>query len=270
MSESDYYEILQVTENADQQQVKESYRKLAFQYHPDRNQDPESSIKMKAINEAYAVLSNPEKRRDYDIMKSRYGSAAQSHFKNTYTEEDIFRGSDINRVFEEMAKTFGFRSFNDIFRVADGQGYRSFESRRPGFVSRGYVFTGRPSGQRQGRQQKPGKVLRYILKNITGIDLPEDGADIHEKIGLSPLEARKGGQHPYVLKKRSARLLVNIPPGVREGQSIRLAGMGEEGKGGGKKGDLYLRVKINKPLMDKLKILLSNLKLAWRSRSIIL
>ena len=262
MSESDYYKILEVTENADQQQIKESYRRLAFQYHPDRNRDPESGIKMKAVNEAYAVLSDPAKRQDYDTMKSRYGSAAYNHFKNSYTEEDIFKGSDINHIFEEMARTFGFRSFNDIFREAYGQGYRSFEFHRPGYVSRGYVFTGRPDGQNRIGKVKPGKFTRYILKNITGMEWPDNGADIHETIRLSPQKARKGGQYPYVLKKRSVNLLVHIPPGIREGQSVRLAGMGEEGKGGGKPGDLYLRVKINKSLKDRLKILLSNLKKA--------
>lgn len=266
MSESDYYEILQVTEDADQQQIKESYRRLAFQYHPDRNQDPESSIKMKAINEAYAVLSDQTKRMDYDAMKSRYGSAAYNQFKNSYTQEDIFRGSDINHVFEEMARTFGFRSFNDIFREAYGQGYRSFEFQRPGFTSRSYVFTGRPGGQNQGQLVKPGIFIRYILKKLTGAEWPEDGADIHETIRLSPQEARNGGQHGYFLKKRTAKLLVHIPHGVHEGQSIRLAGMGEEGKGGGKAGDLFLKVKIKRPLKEKLKALILNIKKAYMSR----
>jgi DnaJ-class molecular chaperone len=260
MNESDYYETLQVTENADQQQIKESYRRLAFQYHPDRNQDPESSIRMKAINEAYAVLSNPAKRQDYDAMKNQYGSAAYSHFKNAYTQEDIFRGSDINHVFEEMARAFGFRSFNDIFSEAYGSGYRSFKFKRGGVSSRGYVFTSRPIGQSQGRQVKPGRFMRYVLKNMIGAELPENGADIHETIRLNPIEARDGGQHPYVSKKRSAKLLVHIPPGVHEGQSIRLAGMGEDGRGGGKTGDLYLKVKVDIALKDKLQMLFSNLK----------
>lgn len=261
MNESDYYELLQVAENADQQQIKESYRKLAFQYHPDRNQDPESSMKMKAINEAYAVLSNSEKRREYDTLRSRYGSNAYNHFKNNYSQEDIFRGSDINHVFEEMARNFGFRNFNDIFKEVYGQSHGSFESRRPGFISRSYVFTGRPGdGRIRNRQANSGRLIRYLLKKMTGIELPENGEDIHEKIRLNQIQARNGGQHPYLLKQRSAKLLVNIPPGVHEGQTIRLAGMGQAGKGGGKAGDLYLKVIINTPLKDRIGTLFSKIK----------
>ena len=91
---------------------------------------------------------------------------------------------------------------------------------------------------------------------MTGIELPENGADSHDVIKLNPVEAREGGPCPYLLRKKSKKLVVNIPPGVRQGQLIRLAGMGEEGEGGGKAGDLYLRVKIEKPLMQKLKRLL--------------
>ncbi len=257
MNESDYYELLQVAENADQQQIKESYRKLAFQYHPDRNQDPESTVKMKAVNEAYAVLSNPEKRREYDTMRSRYGSNACSHFKNRHSQEDIFRGSDINHVFEEMARNFGFRNFNDIFKEVYGQGSMNFESQRPGFVSRSFVFTGRPGGQANS-----GRLLRYVLKKMTGVELPENGKDIHEKIRLNHIQARNGGQHPYILKQRSAKLLVQVPPGVREGQTIRLAGMGQAGKGGGKAGDLFLKVIINTPLTDRIGALFLKIKKA--------
>lgn len=263
MNESDYYERLQVAENADQQQIKESYRKLAFQYHPDRNQDPESSIKMKAVNEAYAVLSNPEKRKEYDTLRSRYGSNAYSHFKNNYSQEDIFRGSDINHVFEEMARSFGFRNFEDIFKDVYGQGNSSYESKRPDFTTRSYVFTGRPDGLTQNGQVNSGRLLRYVLKKMTGIELPENGRDIHEKIRLNHIQARNGGQYPHFLKQRSAKLLVQIPPGIHEGQTIRLAGMGQTGKGGGKAGDLYLKVITNTPVTDKILTLFLKIKKAF-------
>ena len=265
MQETDYYDILGVPEDADLKQIKESYRRLAFQYHPDRNPDPESGTKMKTINEAYAVLSNAAKRRDYDAMRSRFGSFAYNRFKNTYTESDIFQGSDINRVFEEMARTFGFRGFDEIFREADGQGYRHFEFQKPGFSARGYVFSGPFGGKNQGPlpnflQGNMGKVIRYFLKKMTGLEFPENGSNIHEVIRLNPVEAREGGPYPYLSRKKSSKLVVKIPPGVREGQLIRLAGMGEEGKGGGNPGDLYLRVKIEKPLVQKVKGLFSGLR----------
>ena len=89
--------------------------------------------------------------------------------------------------------------------------------------------------------------------------LPENGSDIYDVIRLTPVEAKEGGRCPYRFRKKPTKLLVNIPPGVREGQFIRLVGMGEDGKGGGKPGNLYLRVKIRRPLKQKLKALFSGL-----------
>ena len=117
MSQRDYYQIIGVDINAGSKQIKEAYRKLAFKYHPDRNKEnPEASEKMKNVNEAYAVLSNPAKRREYDVLRQQFGSSAYSHFRKNYSEHDIFSGSDINHIFEEMARAFGFRGFDDIFR----------------------------------------------------------------------------------------------------------------------------------------------------------
>jgi DnaJ-class molecular chaperone len=252
MPEMDYYRTLEVEENATKTQIKEAYRRLAFQYHPDRNQNPGSSAKMKSINEAYAVLSNPEKRKDYDAARRQFGSGAYTHFRNAYTDSDIFKGSDINRIFEEMARAFGFRNFDEIFGEAYGEGYRTFEFKRPGFSAKGFVYTGR-----RGRPQKSpvvfGKLSRYLLRKFTGVDLPEQGTDVVETIELTPQEARDGGPYPFLYKKKSKKLVVKIPPGLREGQRIRLAEMGEEGKGGAKPGDLYLKVKIQKPVLDKLR-----------------
>jgi DnaJ-class molecular chaperone len=256
MEQSDYYEILGVPSDANEKQIKAAYRKLAFQYHPDRNTgDPESANKMKAINEAYAVLSNPSKRKDYDELRRQYGPSAYNRFRSNYTESDIFRGSDINRIFEEMARAFGFRGFDDIFNEAYGEGYRTFEFKRPGFSARGFVFTG-PLGRSARKQSAPlvlGKLSRYLIEKLTGVELPQNGADATETIALTPQEAREGGPYPYYYRKKSKKLVVMLPKGLQEGRRIRLAGMGEEAKGGAKPGDLYLRVKLRKPLVQKLK-----------------
>ena len=256
MEQRDYYEVLGVPSDATEKQIKAAYRKLAFQYHPDRNTgDPDSAAKMKAINEAYAVLSNASKRRHYDDLKQQFGSSAYNRFRSNYTENDIFKGSDINRVFEDMARAFGFRGFDDIFREAYGQGYRTFEFKRPGFSARGFVFTGplRRSGQSRTAPPAMGKLSRYLIEKLTGVELPQNGADVTEMIDLTPQEAAEGGPYPYYYRKQSKKLVVMVPKGLREGQRIRLAGMGEEGKGGAKPGDLYLTVKIKRPLMQKLK-----------------
>ena len=255
MEQKDYYEILGLDKDAGQKQIKEAYRKLAFKYHPDRNKEhPESAEKMKRINEAYAVLSDPGKRREYDMLRQRVGSSAYSQFRKNYSEQDIFSGSDINQIFEEMTRAFGFRNYNEIFREFYGQGYRTFEFKKPGFTARGFVFS-------RGLEKGPfGKLYQYALKKISGIELPENGADINEIIHLDPLKAQQGGPYAYFLRKKSKKLVVKIPQGVREGQRIRLAGMGEDGKGGGRPGDLYLKVYIKKPLLRKIKDFISHLR----------
>ncbi len=127
--------------NASQQEVRAAYRKLAFQYHPDRNKgDPAATERMKEINEAYAILSDLSKRREYDLLREQYGSYAYERFKQAHSPGDIFRGSDIDQIFEDFARQFGFRGFSEIFREFYGPEYQSFEFRRPGMFGRGFVF----------------------------------------------------------------------------------------------------------------------------------
>ena len=259
MPQADYYQVLGVDQNASQSKIKEAYRQLAFQYHPDRNgENPAAADKMKKINEAYAVLSNPAKKSEYDNLKTQFGSSAYTHFRNSYSERDIFSGSDINHIFEEMARSFGFRSSNEIFKEFYGRGYQQFKLKKPGAHARGYVFRG-PSPAGPGKQtQFPlggnfGKVLRFVLQKATGIQVPEDGSDIAENIYLAPQQALQGGPYAYYERRQGKKLVVKIPAGIRAGQRIRLEGMGEAGKAGGKPGDLFLKVHIRKPLLKSIK-----------------
>ncbi len=98
----DYYEILGVGKNASPEEIKKAFRKLAFELHPDRNKDPASEEKFKEISEAYAVLSDPEKKQKYDA----YGHAGIS---GSYSQEDIFRGADFSGFgidMEDILRTF--------------------------------------------------------------------------------------------------------------------------------------------------------------------
>ncbi|KAB3543733.1 MAG: DnaJ domain-containing protein, partial [ANME-2 cluster archaeon] len=95
-TKKDYYEIIGVQKDADEKEIKKAYRKLAMQYHPDRNKEPEAEDKFKEISEAYGVLSDPEKRKQYD----RFGHAG---IDSQYTQEDIF--GSIN--FEDIFRGFG-------------------------------------------------------------------------------------------------------------------------------------------------------------------
>jgi DnaJ-class molecular chaperone len=264
MSQTDYYQTLDVPTDAEPKTIKQAYRDLAFKYHPDRNTEkPEVADKMKQINEAYAVLSNAQKRREYDSLRQTFGSSARHQFRQSHTEQDIFSGSDIHRIFEEMARSFGFRGYDDIFREFYGKDYQSFEVKRPGFFMKGFVFSGSMGGRSHGKGRLPFekspliRLAQRAFEKISGSTLPERGRDFFEVIHIDTDYAQKGGPYAYYHRKRSKKLVVTIPSGVRDGQKIRLAGMGENGKGGGASGDLYLKIRIKKPLIERIKKLIS-------------
>lgn len=265
MEQKDYYEILGVSSSATAKEIKDMYRKLALQFHPDRNPgDTIAAEKMKAINEAYAVLSDVQKRKEYDFMRQQFGSSAYTQFRQTYSEQDIFNGSDINGIFEELARSFGLRGFDEIFKEFYGQGSQTFEFKKDGFTARGFVFSGPFEKEGQPSLNMPsggplGKMTRYLFKKVTGVDLPVNGSDVEDIITLNPEAAVRGGSYEYVLRDKNKRLKVNIPPGIRNGQKIRLSGMGEDGRGGAQSGDLYLKVRIKKPLLRKVKDFIADL-----------
>ncbi len=262
--EKDYYHILGISPGAETKEIKEAYRKLAFSHHPDRNKDqPEAAERMKAVNEAYAVLSDPTKRREYDSLRQQFGSSsAYNQFRQTHSDQDIFRGSDVNQMFEEIAKSFGLRGFDDIFKEFYGQGYHSFEFKGGGFFGRGFIFSGYFDGKSKGSAGPSlaggffGKVGRFLTEKVIRAALPQTGSDMNDGIVLSPEQAKEGGPYAYFHKKRGKRLVVTLPPGVRDGQRIRLAGMGEASSGGSP-GDLYLKVEIKKPFLQKVQDFIS-------------
>ena len=265
MSQNDYYQILGVDQNASAKEIKNAYRKLAFQYHPDRNEkNPAAAEKMKSVNEAYAVLSDATKRREYDTLRQQFGSSAFNQFRQNYSEQEIFSGSDINQILEQMARAFGLRGFDEIFKEFYGQGYRKYEFRKPGFFANSYFFsgprrTGKTDHSSSFLQGGLGKLTRFLLKQFSDIEFPEDGGDIRDTIWLNPELARQGGPYAYYLRQKDKKLVVKIPPGIKPNQQIRLTKMGEEGKGGGRTGDLYLKVRIRKPLLHQVKDFLSKL-----------
>lgn len=280
MQKKDYYKILGVPEDVSAEEIKKTYRKLAFQYHPDRNPGNESM--MKELNEAYAVLSDEKKRGEYDFYRKSYGNSAWEHFRQTYSEQDIFRESDVNRVFEELSRAFGFRSPEDIFSREQfyGERFKTFQFRGPGFAGGGIFFFGPMTHtyrdllrtSRHQKEEMPGQrptlFSRLLLKGLMafqrriakkyGFALPERGEDVEEQIKISPEAASAGGKvlYHYARPDSPRDLFIKIPPGVREGQKIRLRGMGREGQQGGESGDLYLRVKIGIPLAERIKRLL--------------
>jgi len=255
MTQKDYYEILGVDRKAPDKTIKDAYRKLAFKYHPDRNKDdPDAAVRMKEINESYAVLSDPPKKKEYDALRETYGSSAYGQFRQTYSEQDIFKGSDIHQIFEEFSKAFGLRGFDEVFRDTYGSGYKTFEFRKPGAFGRVFINY---SGSNEGLHPKSplggnfGRLIKYALKKKLGIEIPERGKNLDDIITISSALVLTGGKIRYIGRKNARELIVTIPQGVKAGQRIRLKGMGEKGKGGGEPGDLYLKIRIKSSLLKK-------------------
>ncbi len=257
MAQEDYYKTLNISKEATAKQIKVAFRELAFKYHPDRNEgNPKAAEEMKRINEAYAVLSNTEKRREYDSIRQQFGDSAHNRFRTNYSDQEIFRGSDINHIFEEMAKAFGVRGGDEIFKEFYGPEYQKFEFKRSGFFMKGLIFSGVLG---KGKKQPDlftafkniNRFANLLSGKIGGNGKAINGSDMVDTIHLNPEEAKNGGPFPYLFKKKRKKLIVNIPAGIREGQRIRLSGMGEDGKNGGRSGDLHLRVKIEGSLVQK-------------------
>ena len=257
MTPTDYYKILGIPKTAKAEQIKEAYRKLAFKYHPDRSGEAGNGDRMKQINEAYAALSDPAKRQEYDSLRSQFGPGAYDQFRQTYSEQEIFRDTDIHQIFEEMARSFGLWGFDEIFKNFYGDGMRTFKSRGTGFFAGGFIFSGRPGhfpkDHRTSLPRRPNRLINYLFNKVTGLAIPQKGSDTHDTIVLHPDEAQKGGPYAYYHRQKAKKLVVKIPPGIRDGQKIRLTGMGTDGRSGGETGDLYLAVSIKEPLGDKIK-----------------
>ncbi len=211
----DYYETLGVPRDADQKRIKSAFRKLARKHHPDVNPgDPSATERFRDINEAYEVLSDPEKRRRYDEVGPRwreferweqagrpgpnpFAGGPQVEYRTATPEdfEDLFGGAD---------------PFSDFFHDLFGRG--------AGATAAG--------GRRSAR--------------------PRRGEDVEAETEISLEEAYHGTARTVELSTPGGtrRLEVRIPPGVADGARVRAAGQGGEGAGGGERGDLYVRVRV--------------------------
>jgi curved DNA-binding protein len=220
MENKDYYKILGVGKNASEKEIKKAYRKLALKYHPDRNPgDKKAEEQFKRINEAYAVLNDKEKRRQYDT----FGSAG---FHQRFSQEDIFRGFD----FGDVLKDFGFSS-DDIFSTLFGRGSRR-KFHFGNFGARGgptYQY-GSPWGEASQRRARA----------------PQKGDNVIYDLYITMEEAASGAEKKvsYRSDGRLARITLKIPPGISEGKKLRVGGKGTPGKDGGPKGDLFFRIRM--------------------------
>ena len=195
----DYYEVLGVPRDADSEDIRRAYRKLARENHPDINKDPAAEDRFKEISEAYEVLRDDERRRQYDrLSRGKRNGPDMSGAEG-------FRGAPGNG-FRDVNVDFGDSGFSDFFESMFGTRRSPFgDSAFEGFAAR--------------------------------------GGD-HEAVLELSLEAAAAGGRRKISLGDGRDYEVEVPPGVRDGQRIRLAGQGGAGVGSGPAGDLFLRVRL--------------------------
>ncbi|MGB9732495.1 MAG: molecular chaperone DnaJ [Candidatus Micrarchaeia archaeon] len=258
----DYYDILGVPHDATLDQIKKAYRELALKYHPDRNKSKEAEEKFKEINEAYAVLSDPEKRRQYDM----YGPAG---FGQKYTEEDIFRGFNIEDIFKDLGLNFDFDFFDfggeDIFgtprrrqhhNVGQSILYRldiTLEEAAKGAEKEIRFRHIKKCPHCNGSGAEPNaKLIKCPECNGTGFIVTTRNT-FFGRIQTSTVCPRCGGTGKIYDKPckvcngtggvvSDEKVVVKIPPGIEDGTRLRLKGMGDYSKGGA--GDMFVEVHI--------------------------
>ncbi|HTH43937.1 MAG TPA: DnaJ C-terminal domain-containing protein [Oxalicibacterium sp.] len=206
MKYKDYYEILGVARDATPEQIKSAYRKLARKYHPDVSKEGDAEARFKEMGEAYKVLKDPESRASYDRLGANWHNGQD--FQPPPGAGDF--------QYRQGSANFDGMDFGDFFEQMFGQ----------------QTGWGHSAGARSAHMQ---------------------GQDHHAKVQIDLEDAYRGAERTITLRmpeaddsgrivQRDKTLSVNIPKGIRAGQTLRLAGQGGPGVGGGKAGDLYLEI----------------------------
>jgi len=261
----DYYDILGVQRNASKDEIKKAFRNLALKYHPDRNKSPDAEEKFKEISEAYAVLSDDEKRRMYDA----YGVEG---IHGKYTEQDIFN----REIFRDLFREFGFGNFEDLFSRFFG-GYGGFGPFQRTETLRGRDLettlqvtlrevaygaekeievprlrrcsvcggTGAEPGTKERICPKCGGTGRIEQRSVVGFAqmirvMPCDQCRGRGTILDRPCKNCRGSG----LERTVAKIKVSVPPGVEDGAYLVLRGEGEDGERGAPPGDLYINMRV--------------------------
>jgi curved DNA-binding protein len=278
----DYYEALEVSRDASEDEIRQSYRRLARRYHPDVNKEAGAEDRFKQISEAYDVLRDPEKRARYD----RFGATwrAGSGASGASGSDESFRGGN---GFEDVRVDFGGGDFGDLFEGMFGRsrgtrggraGFEQFSMRGPDHeavldltleeAARGgkrwlslgdghSIEVDIPRGVRDGQRIRlageggsgvgggpPGDLfLRVRLAPHPRFRV--EGRDLYTDLAVSPWEAALGAEVPVRTLDGDAR--VKVPPGSSSGRRLRLRAQGLPGSAGAPPGDLYAVVTIRVP-----------------------
>ncbi len=237
MEYKDYYDTLGVERDADQDEIRRAFRRLARKHHPDVNpDDPEAAERFKEINEAYEVLHDPEKRQKYDRLGAnweRYERAGAQPGGFDWSQWTTGSPEGAQRVHvrhgtpEDLEDLFGGGSpFSDFFtQIFGGMGGGGRVGTAPGGAARrGATRTGAQPGG-----------FEYRVR-------PQRGRDLRQEVAISLREAYEGTTR--IIQKNGRQLEVKIPPGARTGTRVRVAGEGAPGTAGGEAGDVYLNVTV--------------------------
>lgn len=218
----DFYDVLGVGRSADAKEIQKKYRKLARQYHPDFNKDPDAEQKFKEISEAYDVLSDPKTRKKYDAFGHDFRHVPDDVDPEAWARSQAAgrRGQGGGRGYAGGDPFGGGSPFGGGGQYFDGDDI-DLDDLLGGMFGGG----GRGRGRRQG---------------------PVPGADQEYEIELPVTDAYNGTRRQFSIQgmEGTRTVDVNIPAGVTDGQRIRLAGQGGQGYGGGPRGDLYLVVRL--------------------------
>jgi curved DNA-binding protein len=271
----DYYKILGVTKTTGEEELRKKYRKLAMQYHPDRNpDDPAAEEKFKEIAEAYGVLTDPVKKREYEACRAsgRVFTDSQPGGGDgfTYSQEDILRDLFKDPRFQQM--------FNGVLREFQRSGFRHSSQfiRKSFFGGKGGIFVGgifligslaKPLLTGVAKKGLSGKssVLKSVGSAVGSMLGMGKGKSVHNSSKKGPVQAHLSANdttYHTPLTERELRhgktiqvlvygeegeqtLKVSIPPGSRDGQKLRIRGKGRPGPLG--RGDLYLHLVKKKP-----------------------
>ncbi len=260
MNKKDYYEVLGVSKNATDEEIKRAFRKLAKQYHPDVNKEPGAEEKFKEIGEAYAILSDPDKRRQYDQFgHAAFDGAAGGGFSG-FNAEDI----DLSSIFDDLfGSSFGFNFGGSTRRSSNGP-----VKGKDRLVEMNLTF----------------EEAVFGCKKSIRLDLNETCEDCHGKGGFNEKTCSKcNGRGTIIVEQKSMfgifqtqttcdachgtghtferscstchgsghvkatkEIVVTVPEGVDTGYQLRISNKGEAGLNGGANGDIYIEFSVKK------------------------
>lgn len=252
-----HYQVLGLTNNATDEEIKKAYRKLAMKHHPDRNAGKKSSEEeFKKINEAYSILSDPYKRSEYDYTLKGRPTFNQSHSSSHNNADfddmvkNIFkRGSPFEDIFGQQAKSgpsvmqVQLDFWEGVFGVSKNY---EFTIRKNGKPEKARVTIPFPPGTNTGDSfdvNAGGTIVRFTVEINSDLEFRRDNLDLYTSIEIPMTTALLGGSINFAHWEKT--LEISIPAGIRNEQMIRLANSGI--KKGIFNGDLFLIVKIVLP-----------------------